>query len=66
MFWPGMTAELKECVAQCETCSKYMYEVKQQKETVISHEIAECPWEKIGKDLCTINEKNYLIVVDYS
>ena len=41
MYWPGMTAELKEFIAQCETCRQY--EVKQQREPLMSHEIAECP-----------------------
>jgi len=63
MYWPGMTAELKEHIAQCETCSKH--EVKQQKETLMSHEVAERPWEKIGTDLYTIDGKEYLIVMDY-
>ena len=63
MYWPSMTAELKEYISQCETCSKY--EVRQQRETLMSHEIAERPWEKIGTDLYTINGQDYLIVVDY-
>lgn len=58
-----MMAELKKYVTQCETCRKY--EVKQQKETLMIHEIAERLWEKIGTDLYTIDETNYLIVVDY-
>lgn len=29
MYWPSMTAELKEFIAQCETCRKY--EVKQER-----------------------------------
>lgn len=58
-----MMAELKKYVTQCETCSKY--EVNQQKETLMIHEIAERLWEKIGTDLYTIDETNYLIVVDY-
>lgn len=58
-----MTAELKEYISQCETCSKY--EVRQQRESLMSHEIAERPWEKIGTDLYTINGQDYLIVVDY-
>ena len=58
-----MTAELKEFIAQCETCRKY--EVKQQREPLMSHEIAERPWEKIGANLYTIDGKHYLIVVDY-
>ena len=39
MYWPSMTAELKEYISQCETCSKY--EVKQQKESLMSHEISD-------------------------
>ena len=63
LFWPSMTAEIKEYVLQCEACSKY--ETKQPKETLMSHELAERPWEKIGADLYTIDGKDYLIVVDY-
>ena len=51
------------CQPSCETCSKY--ESKQQKETLMSHEIAERPWEKIGTDLYTIDGNDYLIAVDY-
>lgn len=58
-----MSAELRQYIAQCETSSKY--ESKKQKETLMSHEIAECPWEKIGTDLYTIDGNEYLIVVDY-
>ena len=32
----------------------------------MSHEITECPWQKIGTDLYTIDGNDYLIVVDYS
>lgn len=63
MYWPGMTAELKEYISQCETCSKY--DTKQQRESLMSHEITERPWEKIGTDLYTIDGQDYLIVVDY-
>ena len=63
MYWPGMAAELKEYISQCKTCSKY--EARQQKESLMSHEIAQRPWEKIGTDLYTIDGQDYLIVVDY-
>jgi len=32
IYWPGMTAELKEYISQCETCSKY--EAKQPRESL--------------------------------
>ena len=63
MYWPGMTAELKEYISQCKTCSKY--EVRQLKESLMSHEISERSWEKVGTDLYTIDGQDYLIIVDY-
>ena len=63
LYWPGMAAEVKEYVSQCEVCSKY--ETRQQKETLMSHEMAERPWEKIGTDIYTIDGSDYLITVDY-
>ncbi|CAB4001222.1 Transposon Ty3-G Gag-Pol poly [Paramuricea clavata] len=47
----------------CETCRRY--ETRQQKETLMSHEITERPWEKVGADIFTIGDNNYLVLVDY-
>jgi len=58
-----MTPELKEYISQCETCSKY--EVRQQRESLMSQEITDQPWEKVGTDLYTIDGQEYLIVVAY-
>ena len=63
IYWPGMTSEIKEHVSLCEPCSKF--NTKQQKETLMSHEVAERPWERVGTDLYTIDNKDYLIVVYY-
>ncbi|KAK3717088.1 hypothetical protein QZH41_008699, partial [Actinostola sp. cb2023] len=63
MYWPGMMSEKKEQVSQCEACSNY--DTKEQKETFMSHVIAERPWKKIGTNLYTIDGKEYRIVVDY-
>ena len=30
LFWPGMTAEIKDCVSKCETCNTY--QTNQQKD----------------------------------
>ena len=60
MYWPGMTAQLKEYISQCETCSKY--EMRQQRESLMSHEITDRPWEKVGTDLYTIDGQEYLII----
>lgn len=38
---------------------------KQQKETLISHEVLSRPWAKVGTDLFVFDSKDYLITVDY-
>ena len=63
LFWPGMTSELKEFISTCETCSKF--KVNNPPETLMSHDLPERPYEKVGTDLFTIQDHNYLITVDY-
>ena len=46
IFWPGMSNEIKEMVATCETCRKY--ERSNQKEPLMPHEIPSRPWEQVG------------------
>ena len=63
VFWPSMNNELKQFIGKCEVCAKY--NKRQQKETLMSHEPAVRPWEKVGIDLFEFDSKDYLIVVDY-
>ena len=37
----------------------------QPKEPLICHDIPQCPWEKIGCDIFTLNNRDYLCTVDY-
>ena len=63
IYWPNMSAELKEYIGSCSTCRSF--ETAPSKETLMSHDIPNRPWEKVGTDLFSIKEKNYLITVDY-
>ena len=63
LFWPGMSSEIRQYISQCETCRRY--ETSEQKETLMSHELPERPWEKVGTDCFELDGKNYLITVDY-
>ncbi|XP_014673256.1 PREDICTED: uncharacterized protein K02A2.6-like [Priapulus caudatus] len=63
VYWPNMNAEIREYISRCESCRTY--ENNQQKETLISHDIPNQPWSKVGCDLFALHEKNYLITVDY-
>ena len=63
VFWPGMSAEIKEMVATCDTCRTY--EIRQAKEPLIPYDVPSRPWIRVGIDLFTYEDKEYLITVDY-
>ena len=63
LYWPRMSAEVKEHMSTCEICRTY--ETKQPKETLMSHEVPQRPWQKVGSDLFTLNNCDYLVTVDY-
>ena len=63
IFWPGMSADIKNLISSCEVCQSYSS--ANQQETLIPHEVPSRPWEKVGLDLFEIEGKDYLITVDY-
>ena len=63
IFWPGMNGQIRDFIRQCETCQTFA--PKQQKETMIPHEIQEQPWIKVGADLFQFDGRDYLVTVDY-
>ena len=42
-----------------------VYSDSQPKEPLMPHELVNRPWEKVGIDICSIENDNYLITVDY-
>ncbi len=63
MYWPRMCDDIRRCVSVCEVCRTV--EVSQQKETLMSSEVPECPWQKVGSDLFVYDNTSYLVTVDY-
>ncbi|XP_062516181.1 uncharacterized protein K02A2.6-like [Corticium candelabrum] len=63
LFWPGMTAAIRDYVERCETCR--LFDHKQHKETLMSHEIPSRPCSKVGSDLFEVKDHHYLVLVDY-
>ena len=63
VFWPGMKKDIKQLADSCEICLEA--KPRNQKETLIQHAPSSEPWEKLGMDLFTIENKNYLVTVDY-
>ena len=63
LFWPGMMAEIREYISTCETCCKYQQD--QTPESLMPHEMPDRPWKRVGVDLFTVHNNDYLITVDY-
>ena len=62
-WWPGMNVQLKQFIASCEVCNTF--QTKNQKETLLSHEIPNRPWSKVASDNFEWNKEHYLVLVDY-
>lgn len=65
VYWPSMNSELRHWISTCEPCS--VFETSHGKETLMTHEIPvpQRPWEKVAVELFTLDQKDYLVVVDY-
>ena len=63
MYWPRMNAEIEDYISKCSICLQHRS--RQQKESLISHDIPVGPWEKVGSDLFHCLGQNYLLLVDY-
>ena len=63
VYWPGMNSNLTDHITKCDICSSY--QSNQAREPLISHEVADRPWQKIGVDVFTLDGTDYLCVVDY-
>lgn len=58
-----MSQSITEIVNSCDVCSTY--QKRQSKEPLHPHSVPEKPWQKIGVDLFTFDQQEYLILVDY-
>ena len=46
VYWPAMSSEVKDFILKCDICRSV--DNKQQKETLISHDVPDRPWAKVG------------------
>ena len=63
VHWPKMVADIERTAANCELWNKYQN--NQQREPMISHDILNERFLKVGIDILTSKGKDYLMVVDY-
>ena len=62
VWWPGLSAELQNFITSCPTCARHR---KNPAEPLLSTPIPTLPWQKVAADFLQLNNKTYLLVVDY-
>ena len=63
VFWLNMAKDLRDTVNNCDPCQTLR--PANRKEPLLQHKMGEKPWEKIGMDLFEIENRSYLVMVDY-
>ena len=63
VWWPGLGRDLKDMIDNCRVCREHR--PAQRKEPLKPTPLPDRPWQKLGADLCTVDSKDYLVVVDY-
>lgn len=65
VYWPGMAGDLKhlQVVSTCEVCREF--KPRTSKPLPKQHDNGHTPWNKIGRDLFVIKDRNYLVAIHY-
>ena len=63
MYWLGISKDIENHVMSCDPCQ--VNGRSQQKEPIISFEVPNRPWQRVGIDLFHHNKGWYVIVADY-
>ena len=63
IYWPGMSAEIRQHVETCGTCATYAS--KQPQETSVITGIPDRPWKKVATDMLNWAGDEYLVTLDY-
>ncbi|XP_029701916.1 uncharacterized protein K02A2.6-like [Takifugu rubripes] len=62
IWWPGLSKQIKQKVGNCAICAK---EAHNFPEPLMTTQLPDRPWQRVGADLFQWNSAMYLVVVDY-
>ena len=63
IFWPGISADITQMVLNCPVCLEHRS--SNAKEPLMPHTIPEYPWQIVGTDLFSWDQKTFIVVADY-
>ena len=62
IYWPNMKSVIKNFISRCETC--VYYSTRQQKETLVSHDVPDRLGAKLSTYLFDLYYKSYMVTID--
>jgi len=63
VFWSGLNKAIDQLIRSCSTCAAVANSVRKQPLT--SSQPPQLPWQEVGVDLCHLDDRDYLVTVDY-
>ena len=63
VWWPQINQEIKDRVARCQHCIEK--KPTQRKEPLLTSELPDRPFQKVGIDICEFKKNQYLVLEDY-
>ena len=63
IYWPQMFTHIRHYVETCGVCATYAD--KQPAESMVMTETPDLPWQKVGTDLLSWSERDYMVTTDY-
>lgn len=63
-YWPKIDEHIEEFIRKCFICQTYQN--NNIKEPLLSHDIPDLPFSKVGIDIMDFRRKSYLVIYDYT
>ena len=63
IYYPNLTADIKKMVSACAICAEH--QASTQKEPLMPYAAPSRPWERVGVDIFTLLDQDYLLTTCY-